>query len=309
LEWLNHHHLLYFWTIANEGSIAAAAEVLHLTPQTISAQIKTLEGQLGDRLFQRAGRGLVLTETGEMVRRYADDIFALSRELLDTVKGRASDRPQLLRVGVADALPKLVCQKILAPALSMPTPVQLVCREDGVEGLLAELAIHRLDLVINDAPMPAHINVKAYNHLLGQCGVMWMATPGLAQRAREAFPSSLAEVPLLLPTSDTALRRSLDLWLERNQLHPRIAGEFVDSALLKAFGEAGAGVFPVADVIAETVRQRYGVEPVGPAAGVTESFYAISVERRVRHPAVAVIAGQARAHLFEGAPPPARSLG
>lgn len=300
-EWLNHHHLLYFWTVAREGSIARASEVLHLTPQTISAQIKTLEESLGAPLFVRAGRGLALTETGEVVRRYADEIFTLSRELMDTVKGRPAGKPQQLRVGVADVLPKLLCHRILEPALHLDDPVQLVCREEGVEALLGELAIHRLDMVLNDAPMPPNVSVKAYNHLLGQCGILWMGTPALAARVREGFPSSLGDVPMLLPTTDTAVRRSIDVWLDRYGLRPRVVGEFIDSALLKAFGEAGEGVFPVIDVIAATVQRHYGVVEIGRAEGVIESYYAITVERRVRHPAVAAICGRARESLFETA--------
>jgi LysR family transcriptional regulator, transcriptional activator of nhaA len=297
VEWLNHHHLLYFWTVAKEGSIARASEVLHLTPQAISAQIKTLEESLGVDLFERAGRGLKLTDTGELVRRYAEDIFTLSRELLDTVKGRPIDRPRLLRVGVADALPKLICHRLLEPALHTPEPVQLICREEGLEILLAELALHRLDMVLSDAPLPPTVRVKAYNHLLGQSGILWMASEGLASELRGDFPRSLNGAPMLVPTADTAVRRSLDLWLQRHDVRPRIVGEIADSALLMAFGEAGEGLVPVSEIVAEQVKRHYSLFEVAPAEGVIESYYAITVERRVRHPAVAAICEQARATL------------
>lgn len=300
MDWLNHGHLLYFWTVATEGSIARASEVLHLTPQTISAQLKTFEESVGQPLFERRGRNLVLTETGELVRRYADDIFGLSRELSDSLKGRSTGKTLQLRVGLADALPKLVAYRILEPALHLEEPVQLVCREEGMEALLSQLALHRLDVVLNDSPLPPHLHVRAYNHLLGQCGIVWMAAPGLAERAARNFPHTLNDLPLLLPTADTALRRALDAWCERNGVtRRRIVAEIVDSALLKAFGEAGDGVFPVADVIADTVAKHYGVVPVGRADGVTESYYAITVERRIRHPAVVAICERARRSLFE----------
>lgn len=297
MEWLNHHHLLYFWIVAREGSIVRASAILHLTPQTISVQIRTLEESMGHALFERVGRGLALTETGQIVKRYADEIFSLSQELQDTVRGRPAGRPLQLRVGVADALPRMVCQRLLEPALHQDEPTQLLCREEGVEALLAELAVHRLDLVLNDAPMPPNVSVRAYNHLLGQCGVVWMGTKALARRQRR-FPASMNGAPVLLPTADTALRRSLDLWFERHDIRPRIVGEFVDCGLLKAFGQAGEGLFPVADVIADDIRRQYRVVQVGAADGVVHSFYAISVERRVRHPAVAAICDAARASLF-----------
>lgn len=299
MEWLNHHHLLYFWVVAREGSIARASAVLHLMPQTISAQIHTLEKSMGAALFERVGRGLVLTETGQIAKRYADEIFSLSQELLDTVRGRPEGRPLQLRVGVADALPKIICQRLLEPALHLSEPVQLLCREEGVETLLAQLAVHRLDLVLSDAPLPTNLSsVRAYNHMLGQCGVTWMATRALARRVSQGFPQSMNGAPVLLPTSDTALRRSLDLWLERHGIRPKIIGEFVDSGLLKAFGQAGEGVFPVASVIADDVKHQYRVVSVGDADGVIDSYYAISLERRVRHPAVVAICDQARAKLF-----------
>lgn len=291
---VHHGRLLYFWVTATQGSIARASEVLHITPQTISTQIKLLEEELGVTLFERVGRGLRLTAAGSTTREYADGIFALSRELRAVLRGEGSVQTRELRVGVSDALPKLVCQRLLEPALHMDGPVRLVCREDGVENLLAELALHQLDLVLNDAPMPQGLSIRAYNHPLGHCGVVWVATPQLVRRYGRHFPGGLDGAPFLLPTKDTALRRSLDLWLEDNGVRPRIVAEIADSALLKAFGERGEGIFPVADVVLKDVAAHYGVAPLGVAEGVVERFFAITVERRIRHRAVAAISQHAK---------------
>jgi LysR family transcriptional activator of nhaA len=299
MSWLNHHHLLYFWTVAREGSIARASGVLNLTPQTISAQIKSLEETLGEKLFDRVGRGLVLTETGKTVRGYADEIFGLSQELVDVVQGKHTGRSSTLRVGMSDALPKLICHRLLMPALEMPERVHLVCREEGVQALLAQLAVHRLDLVLNDAPIPANVSVRAYNHLLGECGVVWLASRALAKKAKGRFPQCLSELPVLLPTDDTALRRSLDLWFTRYRIRPNVVAEMHDTALTKTFGEAGAGIFPIASLMRADVEKKYGVVLVGEADGVAERFYGISVERRVRHPGVAAILEAARNVIFE----------
>ena len=295
---MNHHHLLYFWVTATEGSIAKASTALHVTPQTISAQIKLLEESLDVRLFEREGRGLRLTEAGRTTKAYADDIFSLSRELQAALRGETKNAFTELRVGVSDALPKMVCHKLLEPALHLNETIRLVVREEGVERLLAELALHNLDLVLNDAPIPPGLNVRAYNHLLGQAGVVWMASPDLAQKYRKRFPAGLHDAPFLLPTSDTALRRSLDVWLDDNGIRPKVVAEIADSALLKAFGEKGEGIFPVTDVVMKEVEQHYNVVPLGVADGVVERFFAISVERRIRHPAVMEISKQAKVGLF-----------
>ncbi len=298
LHTLNHNHLLYFWTTATEGSIARASQVLHLTPQTISAQIKLLEEALDVRLFEREGRGLRLTEAGRTTRTYADGIFALGRELLATLRGEPQSAVRELRVGISDAIPKLVCRHLLEPALHMQEPVRMICQEDGVERLLGELALHNLDLVIDDSPIPPGLSVRAYNHLLGQCSVVWVASKALASEYRQDFPASLDGAPFLLPTSNTALRRSLDLWFEQNGVRPRIVAEIADSALLKAFGHKGDGIFPVAEVVLEEVQAQYNVVPLGLIDGVIERFYAITVERRIRHPAVVEISRNARRALF-----------
>ncbi len=298
---VNHNHLLYFWVTAREGSITAASKVLHVTPQTISAQIKLLEDSLGVELFERRGRGLGLTDAGQTTKVYADEIFGLSRELQAALRGEPGGSVRELRVGVSDALPKLVCHRLLEPTLHMREGIRLICREDGVERLLAELALHNLDLVLNDAPIPQGVNIKAYNHPLGECGVVWMASPDLAERYRSNFPEGLSGAPFLLPTEDTALRRSVDAWFDQHNIHPRVMAEIADSALLKHFGDKGEGIFPVANLILDEVGQYYNVVPLGVIDGATEKFFAITVERRIRHPAVAEIRRRAQSGLFDGA--------
>lgn len=298
MAWLNYHHLLYFWTVAREGSIARATRILHLTQPTISAQIRTLEESLGEKLFARSGRRLVLTEVGQVVYQYAEEIFGLGRELQDVLAGRPTGRPTQLKVGVAEQVPKLLSYKLLAPVLALPEPVQLVCREDKVERLFTDLSTHALDLVITDTPLANQVQVKAFNHLLGKTGVSIFGTAPLAEKYRRGFPGSLAGAPFLLPTEGTSLRRSLDGWFEREQLRPRVVGEFSDSALLKAFGTAGAGLFAGPSAIAADIRRQFEVRILGELGGLEEAFYAITVERRLRHPAVLSISESARHRLF-----------
>lgn len=298
VEWLNYHHLLYFWAVAKEGSVARACERLRLAQPTISGQLKVLEETLGEKLFVKSGRGLVMTEVGRVVFQYADEIFGIGRELQDVLKGRPRGRPLRLLVGVADMVPKWIAYRILQPALSMPDPVQLVCEEDNAERLLSGLAEHRLDVVLSDVPITAATRVKAFNHLLGTCGVTWFGSPELVTRYRKGFPKSLHGAPFLLPIQDSSLRRSLDHWLEIRGIRPAIAGEFKDSALMKAFGQAGAGVFAAPDAIEKEIRTHYRCGVIGRVESVTESYYAISVERRLKHPAVTAICEAARDRLF-----------
>ena len=298
MEWLNYHHLLYFWTVAHEGSVARAAEELRLAQPTISGQIRALEASLGEKLFTRSGRHLVPTEIGRVVYRYADEIFALGRELMDTLKDRPTGRPVRLVVGVADAVSKLIAYRLLEPALSLPEPVQVVCREDRPERLLAELAVHGLDLVLSDAPLPPTLRIKAFNHLLGECGVTVFAAPKQAAALRRKFPRSLDGAPFLLPTDGTALRRALDTWFESQGVRVTVAGEFDDPALMKTFGQAGIGAFAAPSVIEREVQAQYSVRVVGRVEEVRERFYAITVERRIKHPAVVAISEQARTRLF-----------
>jgi LysR family transcriptional activator of nhaA len=298
MEWLNYHHLLYFWLVAREGSVTRASEQLGLAQPTVSGQLKALEDALGERLFTRAGRRLVLTEVGSLVYRYAEEIFTLGRELQDTLKDRPSGRPLRFTVGVADVVPKLIAHRLLAPALALPGAVHLVCREDRPERLLAELAAHALDLVLADAPVPPGARVKAYSHLLGETPIAFFGSAALAAAHRRGFPRSLDGAPLLLPTENTSLRRALEQWLDHEGIRPRVVGEFEDSALLKVFGQAGLGLFPAPALIEPQLRAQHGVRLVGRTAGVRERFYAISAERRVKHPAVVAITTAARLELF-----------
>ncbi len=298
VDWLNYHHLHYFWTVARKGSITAACEELGLTPQTISAQIHTLEDSLGEKLFVRRGRGLVLTEFGRLAFHYAEGIFSLGREFLDTFKGRRADRPALLRIGAIGALPKLVVYRLVEPALRIDKPVRLVCRVDNAAELLAALAVDELDVVLTDTPISPTISIRAFHHLLGECGVSFMASTRVAAGYRKKFPFSLDGAPFLLPTGDTALRRSLEHWFSSKDISPQIVGEFADSRLLKVFGHFGNGVFAVPEVIEREVQHQYRVRRVGVADGIVERFYAISMERKVLHPAVAAICSAARSELF-----------
>ncbi len=298
MEWLNYHHLYYFWSVAREESITRASERLRLAPSTISAQVSKLEEMLGGKLFRRVGRNLELTEMGRIVFRYADEIFVLGREMLDTVRGRTVSGPLRLVVGIVDALPKLVVRKLLEPALQLPEQIHLICHEGKEAQLLAELSVHSLDIVLTDTPVKPGLSVKAYSHLLGECGVSFFAVNQLAARLQGDFPRSLDGAPMLLPSPMSALRGSLDQWFDSIDIRPKIIGEFDDQALLKVFGQAGDGVFAAPSVIEEEVRRQHNVMVVGRADAVREQFYAISVERIIKHPAVAAIQKAACCSIF-----------
>ena len=295
---INFKHLRYFWVVAKAGGIARASERLHLTPQTISGQISLFEDLLGYKLFARVGRRLELTEAGRVVLSYANEIFTLGEELEGVLRGPTENRPLQLRVGVADAVPKGIAYELLEPAVHLPGPLRMLCREGKFDSLLADLAVHRLDIVIADSPMPATLNVKGFNHLLGECDVTFYATAKLARTLKNPFPRSLDGAPLLLPGEDSGVRPRMMRWLEAQEIHPRIVGEFDDGALLKAFGRAGAGIFAAPTAIDRQVRQQYGVVAIGRTDAVTETFYAISVERKLTHPAVVAITSAARKQLF-----------
>lgn len=298
LEWLNYHHLLYFWVVAREGSLVAAGKVLRLTHPTLSAQVRALEEQLGEPLFDRVGRRLALTDVGRVVFRYADEIFSLGRELVDTVKGRASGHPERLDVGVVDLVPKVVVRRLLQPALSLPERVRPVFHEDSLDKLLAALSLHTLDIIIADAPVPPGSSVRAYNHLLGETGITFFGTPDLVAAYRRGFPQSLDGAPVLLPLEQTPLRRSLNQWFERQRVRPEVVAEFQDSALLKVFGSDGLGIFTAPTVVADEVCRQYRVEVLGHAPEVRERFYAVSAERRLKKAAVVAITEAARVELF-----------
>jgi LysR family transcriptional activator of nhaA len=298
MEWLNYHHLLYFYTVAREGSVTRAAQKLHLAQPTLSGQIRKLEQHFDEKLFERQGRSLALTEMGRLVYRYAEEIFSLGRELTDTLRGRPSARPARLAVGISETVPKLVSHHLLETALALREPVRLVLREGKTDDLLAALALQSFDLVIADEPLGGYHKVRAFDHLLGESRVTFFASPALARAHRRRFPKSLDGAPTILPTENTPLRRSLDQWFERIGVRPRIVAEIEDSALLKVFGQRGAGVFPAPEILAAEVRRQYGVQPIGAAGDVRERFYAISVERRIKHPAVAAITARAQRELF-----------
>jgi LysR family transcriptional activator of nhaA len=295
---LKYHQLYYFWVVAREGSIARATRKLHLAQPTISGQLRALERTMGERLFAKSGRNLVLTEMGHVVLRYADEIFSLGREMMDTVQGRPTGRPLRFAVGISDALPKLTTFRLIRPALELPDPFRLVFRIDKTERLLADLAIHALDLVLADVPAPPTVKVRAFSHVLGESGVTVFGTEALAAGFRENFPRSLDGAPFLLQTENTALRRSLDGWFAEEGIAPRIVAEVEDVALLQVLGQQGMGLFAAPSVVEAEVRSAYGVGTVGRLERVRERFYAISVERRLTHPAVLAISEAARTGLF-----------
>jgi LysR family transcriptional regulator, transcriptional activator of nhaA len=298
LERLNYQHLLYFWTVIREGGVSQAAVKLSLAHQTISEQIHTLEDTLGERLLSKQGRRLVLTDAGRVVYDYAEEIFSLGRELVDTVKGRRSGQAMRLVVGISDALPKLIARKLLLPAQALEEPVRLICREDRPERLLAELAVHSLDVVLSDAPVSGQLSIKAFHHLLGECPVSFFIGPKHAAKYQRDFPKSLHGAPFLLPTDDTPLRRALNQWFDAHDIHPNILAEFEDSALLKAFGLDGEAVFPGPKVIAKDIERQYHVKKIGDVDSIKERFYAITVQKRLKHPAVIAILQAARQDLF-----------
>jgi len=299
---INYKHLHYFWMVAKEGGIARASERLHITPQTISGQLSLLEENLGEALFNRIGRNLEITETGRLVLSYADEIFSLGGELEEMVNNLPSGRPQVFKVGVSDAVPKSIAYRLLAPALQLPEPVRIVCNEGALDSLLAELAVHHVDLVIADGPIPPNVNVSGFNHPLGDCGISFFAAPEVASKLDKNFPQNLNGAPLLLPGEMTVVRSRLVQWFNGLHLHPRIVGEFDDSALMKAFGQGGAGVFIAPSPIAKEVEKQYGVVSIGQTDEVREQFYAISVERKISHPAVSAITESAREWLIADVP-------
>jgi LysR family transcriptional activator of nhaA len=301
MQHLNYNHLLYFWTVVREGGVARAASALHLTPQTVSGQLRQLEARVGAPLFERVGRGLVLTETGQLVREYADQIFPLGAELAQRIRSGLPGSPRSLHVGLVDSIPKLIAYRLLEPVLGGETPSVLQCTEGPLESLLADLALHRLDVVLSDQAMPASIGVRAFTHPLGESGISFFAARRRAGALSRGFPDSLDGAPVLLPSERSATRRALDDWFERNGLRPKIVAEVDDSALLKAFGQAGAGAFPAPTAIADEVERMYGARRIGEAEGVHETYLALSAERHLRHPALIRITEAARSRLARSA--------
>jgi LysR family transcriptional regulator, transcriptional activator of nhaA len=294
---LNYQHLLYFWAVVRTGSLAKACDELHLAAPTVSAQLRTLEERIGEKLLVKSGRTLAPTEIGRLVYSYAEDIFGLGNDLLNAVAQRPTRRPMRVTIGVDDVVPKEIVQRLIEAIFSLPRPVQIACREGTLEHLLEALQAHELDVVLSDSPVTPSLHVRAYNHLLGTSPVLWMAAPALAKTLRQGFPRSLDGARILLPTSDTAIRRSLDQWLDRQNVRPEIAGEFEDYALLREFARAGFGAVPVPDVLVEQFSKESGLVLLGPAGRVRSEFYTISMERRLRHPAVLAISERA-ANIF-----------
>ena len=297
-DWLNYHHLLYFWTVAKEGSIAAACEQLHLAQPTISGQLKKLEQSLDAKLYEHVGRQLVLTEVGQVVFRYADEIFTVGQELVDTLKGRPTGRPAKLTVGLPEILPKLVAFRLLEPALHLDQRVQIICREGPLDQLLTQLAVHELDVVLSDSPAGSMVKIRAFNHSLGKCGVGIFGTAALCDKYGQDIPESLNAAPFLLPAENTAMRRSIDRWMMDSKLRPEIVGEMDDTALLKVFAEAGIGFIPAPMVIQKEIEKQFGLSLLVEMPDAVEEFFAITVERQLRHPAIVAISAAARHELF-----------
>lgn len=295
---INLGQLRCFWAVAKAGGVHRASENLHLTPQTLSGQVSRLEETLGVALFNRVGRRLELTETGKLALSYAEEIFQVSTELEEVLREKPNKQRQLFRVGIADVVPKSMAYQLLKPALQLPDPIRLVCREDKLTRLLGELAIHQLDLIIADAPQPFGMDVKGYSHKLGECGVTFLASAELSKKIEKKFPDNLKNTPLLLPGQDSALRNALMRWLNQHDVRANIVGEFDDSALMKSFGQAGAGVFPVPSAVTDEVCQQFKVKKIGSTQEIKEQFYIISVERRLTHPAVKAVSNGARENIF-----------
>ena len=295
---VNYKHLHYFWMVANEGSIARASDRLHLTPQTISGQLSQLEKVFGLELFSRVGRNLVLTETGRVVLSYANEIFSLGSELEEVIHQLPNNCPQLFRVGVVDIVPKFIAHRILEPVLQMSEPVRMICREASLDTLLSELSVHHLDLVLSDRPIPHTVSIRGYSHKLGECAVSFFATDKLKMQLKGDFPHCLDGIPLLLPSSGNQLRSDIDRWLDKHRIRPRKIAEFDDSALMKAFGQKGAGVFIAPAAIDAEVERQYQATVIGQIDEVKEHFYAITVERKVTHPVVSTVLETARESLF-----------
>jgi len=299
VDWLNYHHLHYFWMTAKEGGIARASAKLHISQPSISAQIKRLEESLEVKLFQKYGRSLVLTDVGRVVYHHADVIFGTGRDLLDIVKSAQPSRAMPLTIGIANAVPKLVVCRLLRPLLQSPSPPRLVCREDNTEQLLANLATHAIDVVFADTPAPPHVRVKVFNHILGKSDTAFFVHSDKAASLKRRFPKSLHGTKMVVPTPNTALRRDLDAWLDTQNIKPIILAEFEDPALMKVVGAETGAVFPAPKAIAEDVCRVYGVTLVGNTDEVEERYYAISVERRLTHPGVLTIISAARDRLFK----------
>jgi LysR family transcriptional activator of nhaA len=298
MEWLNYHHLRYFWTVARKGGVRKAAEALHVSQPSISAQLRLLEESLGQKLFRRSGRNLVLTETGQLVLNYADEIFSAGRELMNAVKQRPGKHPVRVNIGLTDAFPKLIAFQILRAAFRSEAAVHMICREGEIGPLVSHLQAHRLDIVLADEPASSALKAKTFNHKLGRSGVTFCAVPSLAAKLRRNFPQSLDGAPALLPTQNMGMRAALETWFDSKGIRPRVVGEFEDSALMEVCSTGGGGFTAVHTVVDRAALKRYGLRAIARVDECGTDFYAITAERRVKHPAAVAIAEHAYSSVF-----------
>jgi len=296
---INYKQLYYFWNVEKYGGVTRAAEQLYLTPQTISGQVSELKASLGTALFDRVGKRLKLTSAGQLAFSHADEIFQIGKELEALMHGHQDESDLIFRVGISDVIPKSIAYRLLAPAIKIPEPVKLICLEGKLEILFADIAIHKIDLIVSDRPLPTELGIKGFSHLLGESPMAFYAEPELAKKLRGTFPESLNGAPLLLPGAESAMRTALDRWLMKHKLQPRIKGEFDDTALMKAFAQKGLGVFPAPELIAEEVARTHGVELMGVSDEISCRYYAISVQRKLSHPAVVAISASAQNTFFK----------
>ncbi len=297
MRWLNYHHLYYFWIVAKKGSVTEACKELRLAQPTVSAQLKALEDSLNEKLFEKSGRYLKLTESGNLVFKYAEEIFSLGNEMMDVLEGKPSGKPAILKVGISNVVPKLVVNRLLKPAYELNDPLNIICVEDQTDKLLNELASQNVDLIITDSPIPPSMKVKAYNHFLGECGVSFVGSSELAESANKDFPNSLGSVPVLLPTSDSSVRQELNRWFDEIGVTPNIVSEFQDSALMKTMGKSGVGIFPVPQSVEKEVLEDGTLEKIKQVDSVKERFYLITAERKVKNPAAIRICDMAGREL------------
>lgn len=298
MEWQNYNHLFYFWCVVQEGGVSRAAEKLRLAQSTVSAQLKLLESSLNEKLFKKEGRSLKLTEAGLIVKRYAEEIFSLGQEMKETLRGRPSGKSLQFIVGITDSLPKLVAYRLLQPAFQISESIYLTAKEDHLPQLLSELALHHVDLILSDSPLPSSLQIKAYNHLLGECGLSFFGTQKLKRIYHKKFPFCLDEAPFLLPALESSLRKKLELWFESHKIFPQYVAEFTDSALLKVFAQSGKGFFAAPSILEKEIQKQYGVFCLGRTEEIKEQFYAISAERKLKHMAVLAICESARKNIF-----------
>jgi LysR family transcriptional activator of nhaA len=293
MKWVNHNHLYYFWRVAREGSVVKAAEALMVSQPTVSIQLKELEASLGHKLFERTGRGLRLTDAGQIALGYANEMFSLSREMVRALDERKDRRGGKLTAGIMDVIPKRVVRRLLEPALAGEPGLRLICREDTGSRLLADLEEGRVDVVLSDAPIGTGVHVRGFNHLLIDCGISFLAKKALARKHRRGFPKSLSGAPLLLPSEHTRVRQALNGWFDGLRIHPEVVGEFDDTALMVSMAQDGRGIFPIPQVVSEGAEAELGMEVVGKTEEARQRFYAISREEEPGHPAVAAICGRA----------------